>query len=248
MRRVAETGSTNTDLLALAREGAPEGVVLVTDHQRSGRGRLGRVWEAPPGSSLLVSVLCRPPLPVTRAHLVTVAAALAAVDALADVAGFRPGLKWPNDLVVDTADGTRKLAGVLAESVVEGDVLEAVVVGMGMNVRWPEPLPPALAATATAVNHVAGRDVAVDDVLASWLGHLAGRYRTLCADSGVAATAAAHRSACSTLGRRVSVELAGASVEGEALDVDDDGHLVVEVAGSRRSFAVGDVVHLRPAR
>lgn len=247
VRRVAETGSTNTDLLALARAGAPEGVVLVTDHQTAGRGRLGRVWEAPPGSSLLVSVLCRPRLPVGRAHLVTVAAGLAAADALADVAGFRPGLKWPNDVVVETPAGTRKLAGLLAEAVVAGGALDAVVVGMGMNVRWPHPLPEELAATATAANHVAGRDVDRDDVLAAWLAAFGRRYAALHADAGVAATAAAHRAACVTLGRRVAVEVADGVVEGEAVDVDDDGHLVVDAGGRRTSLAVGDVVHLRPA-
>lgn len=247
VRRVAETGSTNTDLLALAREGAPEGVVLVTDHQTAGRGRLGRVWQAPPGSSLLASVLCRPAVPVARAHLVTVAAGLAAADAVEEVAGFRPSLKWPNDLVVDVADGTRKVAGLLAESVVEGAALAAVVVGMGMNVRWPHPLPEELAPTATALNHVAGRDVAVDDVLGAWLPAFDRRYGVLHGEGGVAATADAHRAACSTLGRRVRVELADGTVEGAAVDVDDDGHLVVEVGGARRTVAVGDVVHLRPA-
>ncbi len=246
VRRVAETGSTNTDLLTLARTGAPEGVVLVTDHQTAGRGRLGRVWEAPPGSSLLVSVLCRPVLPLARVHLVTVAAGLAAADALEEVAGFRPSLKWPNDLVVETPAGTRKLAGLLAESVVEGSTLTAVVVGMGMNVRWPDPLPEELAATATAVNHVAGREVAVDDVLPAWLAALDRRYAALHAEGGVAATAEAHRAACSTLGRRVRVELADGVVEGDAVDVDDDGHLVLDADGIRQTVAVGDVVHLRP--
>jgi len=247
VRRVAETGSTNTDLLALARAGAPEGVVIVTDHQTAGRGRLGRVWEAPPGSSLLVSVLCRPALPLARTHLVTVTAGLAAADAIEEVAGFRPSLKWPNDLVVETPAGTRKLAGLLAESVVEGSTLRAVVVGMGMNVRWPDPLPDELAATATAVNHVAGREVSVDDVLAAWLAALERRYGVLHAEGGIATIAEAHRAACSTLGRRVRVELADGAVEGEAVDVDDDGHLVLDVEGTRQTVAVGDVIHLRPA-
>lgn len=247
VRRVAETGSTNTDLSALARAGEREGVVLVADHQTAGRGRLGRTWQAPPGSSLLVSVLCRPALPLSRAHLVTVAAGLAAADAVEEVAGFRPGLKWPNDLVVETAAGTRKLAGLLAESVVEGATLAAVVVGMGMNVAWPHPLPDELAATAASVDDVAGRDVAVADMLAAYLAALCRRYDTLHGAGGVAATAAAHRAACTTLGRRVKVQLGDGVVEGEALDVDDDGHLVLDVDGIRRSIAVGDVVHVRPA-
>ncbi len=247
VRRVARTGSTNTDLAGLARAGAPEGVVLVADHQTAGRGRLGRRWEAPSGSSLLVSVLCRPRLPLSRMHLVTVAAGLAAVEAVEQVAGVRPALKWPNDVVVEAPDGTRKLAGLLAESVVAQGALSAVVVGMGMNVRRPEGLPEELAATATSVDRLAGHDVAVDDVLEAWLAAFGARYDALHAEGGVAATAAAHLSACATLGRRVAVQLSDETVEGDAVDVDDDGHLVVAVDGVERSFAVGDVVHLRPA-
>ena len=247
VRRVASTGSTNTDLVRLARDGAPEGVVLVADHQTAGRGRLGRTWQAPPGSSLLASVLCRPRLPMRRAHLVTVAAGLAALDAVEAVAGSRPQLKWPNDVVVDGPGGTRKLAGLLAESVGTGGSLAAVVVGMGMNVRWPDELPDDIAAGATSVHQVAGRDVAVDDVLAAWLDAFGHRYRRLHAEDGVVVTADDHRRACTTIGRRVAVELPDGTVEGQAVDVDPDGHLVVDVDGGRRTFAVGDVVHLRPA-
>ena len=143
VRVVGETGSTNADLLALARDGAPEGIVLVADHQTAGRGRLDRRWEAPPGSSLLMSMLFRPPRSVTHLNLVNAAAGIAASDACNEVAGFRPLLKWPNDVVVDD----RKLAGILAEV-----VGQAVVVGIGLNVNWPSPLPPELADTATAAN------------------------------------------------------------------------------------------------
>ncbi len=116
MRRFPELGSTNAHLLELARRGAPDGVVVVADHQTAGRGRLGRQWASPPGASLLASVLRRPHLPPQRLHLVALAVAVAAGDACEAVAGFRPELKWPNDLVA----GHRKLAGVLAEA--DGDL------------------------------------------------------------------------------------------------------------------------------
>ena len=116
VRRHADLDSTNRQAADLARAGAPEGVVVVADHQTAGRGRLGRVWDAPPGSSLLMTVLLRPALDAARLHLVTMAVALAAADACAEVAGFVPELKWPNDLVVQD----RKLAGILAEAGFEG--------------------------------------------------------------------------------------------------------------------------------
>ncbi len=116
VRWVAETGSTNADAMALIRHGAPEGIVLVADHQTAGRGRRGRTWEAPPGAGLLLSVLLRPPAEVV--DLCTMAVGLAAAEAVAEVAGFEPRLKWPNDLVWpgDGSAPDRKLAGILAEA------------------------------------------------------------------------------------------------------------------------------------
>lgn len=240
VRVLTETDSTNLRVLELARDGAPEGVVLVADHQTAGRGRRGRTWSAPPGTSLLVSALVRPPGPLSLAHLVTSAAALAAADACAEITGVEPSLKWPNDLVIADADGTRKLAGLLAESVVEGDRLSAVVVGMGMNVNWPSSLPADLAATAVALNSLVGSDVERSTLLVSWL---VGFDRLLGALDQVAAR---YRDRCSTLGRDVRVELADGTVEGRAADLTDDGHLLLDTATSGRlELTVGDVVHLR---
>ncbi len=171
VRHVRETGSTNVDVMALAQDGAPEGIVVVADHQTAGRGRAGRSWTAPPGVSLLCTLLLRPPARV--APLVTVALAVAASEAVEDVAGFSPGLKWPNDLVVDGADGvTRKLAGILADAAwppgshtAAGHRAPAaheratVAAGIGINVDWPRDLPADLEGIAIACNHVSGRAV-----------------------------------------------------------------------------------------
>src|SRR5207248_80730 len=206
----------------------------VADHQTAGRGRLGRTWVAPPGSSLLMSVLLRPGLPAERIHLATAVVALAAAAALDDVAGFRPGIKWPNDLVVDD----RKLAGVLAEA--ERD---AVVVGIGINVNWPEDLPDELAAIAISANRVAGRPVDRDAVLNGLLERLGALV-----DSGDwTAVASAYRRNCVTIGRPVRVELSDETFTGTAADVSDDGHLLVDIGMCLRTVSAGDVVHLRPA-
>lgn len=241
LRWVETIESTNAALLADARAGAPEGAVLVADHQSAGRGRLGRRWEAPPGSSLLVSVLLRPPLGVEHAHLTTVATALAASDAVDELVGFRPRLKWPNDLVVDD----RKLAGILAEAVVTGPRLDAVVVGMGLNVNWPEPF----SEEATACNLVAGHDVDRAALLVRFLERLDEHYGALREAGGRQLVVAAARRLSATLGRRVRVELpAGEVIEGRAVDITADGNLLVEATPGRlRRIAVGDVVHLRPA-
>src|SRR4051812_38029108 len=140
VRWVPSTGSTNTDVLELARAGAPEGLVVVADHQTAGRGRRGRSWEAPAGAALMGTILLRPPAAV--AGWATAAVGLAAVDAITAQAGVAPALKWPNDLVWpgDRTAPDRKLAGILAEADWHDDRV-AVAVGIGINVAWGGAMP-----------------------------------------------------------------------------------------------------------
>jgi BirA family transcriptional regulator, biotin operon repressor / biotin---[acetyl-CoA-carboxylase] ligase len=212
--------STNRYLLQRAAGGAAEGLVAVADEQTAGRGRLGRTWVAPPASALLVSVLLRPALTAERTHLVTLAAGLAALDAIDRLAPTPTGLKWPNDIVVDD----RKLAGILAEA----DGAGAVVVGMGFNVQ-PDALPVELRDVATAL--VLDRR----GLLVEWLRAYDARLSAL---EDVVADATT-RSA--TLGRRVRVDLAHETFEGTATALTDEGFLVVD----GRVVSAGDVVHLR---
>ncbi|MEN3274172.1 MAG: BirA family transcriptional regulator [Actinomycetota bacterium] len=241
--RLAETDSTNRVVLEEARGGAAEGLVVVADHQTAGRGRLGRTWQAPPGASLLVTVLLRPALPPAEVHLVTIAAGLAAVDACDAVADVVPSLKWPNDLVIERDGVTRKLAGLLSESLVAGGRVDALALGMGLNVQWPAELPDDLASIATALNHEAGHDIDRDALLDAWLSRLGQRYGSFDA----ASLLAEYRERCVTLGREVRAELANEAVTGVATDVDPDGHLLVTTPDGPRTITAGDVVHLRPA-
>jgi BirA family biotin operon repressor/biotin-[acetyl-CoA-carboxylase] ligase len=248
IRHFDEVDSTNAVALGLARAGSPEGLVVVADHQTAGRGRLGRSWQAPPGSSLLASILLRPQpdLPPGRAHLLTAAVAMAAADACQSVAGFLPSLKWPNDLVVERPDGWRKLAGLLSETDLAHGGVASVVVGIGINVNWPTDLPSDLAGIATSANHVAGRSVDRSALLSALLEGAADRYGAFGPNSGE--LAAEFRRRCSTLGTRVRVELGSETVEGMASALDDDGRLGISVGtGPTRWVAAGDVTHLRPS-
>jgi BirA family biotin operon repressor/biotin-[acetyl-CoA-carboxylase] ligase len=166
---------------------------------------------------------------------------LAAVDAVHAVAGVRGRLKWPND-VVWPGDGSaddRKLAGILAEAhwPPAGDV--AVVIGIGINVNWPDDLPDDLRHIAVALNHLAGATVDRDALLVALLTSFGRWYEEL----GRPSLLAAWRAASATLGRRVRVDLGHEVVEGVARDITDEGYLVVD----DRTFSVGDVVHLRVA-
>ncbi|MGH9025048.1 MAG: biotin--[acetyl-CoA-carboxylase] ligase [Acidimicrobiia bacterium] len=235
VRHFPEIDSTNRYALDAARAGAPEGLVVVADHQTAGRGRLGRAWEAAPGSSLLVSALLRPP--VRLATRVVQAAGLALADAVEAVAGVGAGLKWPNDLIV----GDRKLAGILVEAQL-GAAPPAVVVGIGCNVNWTA-VPGDLAASATACNLEAGRPVDRDALLDALLVRLDTRLDAL----GDPSLLADYRDRLFTLGQRVRAETSSSVVTGIAVDVAADGELVVEDDnGARVTILAGNVVRLRP--
>ncbi len=231
-------GSTNDWLLQQARIGEPEGLVAVTDHQSAGRGRRDRVWTAPPKSSLLASILLRPELPPDRLQLVTAAVALSAAAACRTLAGIEPDLKWPNDLTVKG----RKLAGILAESLIGADGI-AVVVGLGLNVKWGDGLPPELAAKAVALDHLSPAVPSLAEVLTELLVDLDNRIEDW------EKVGADYRSTCATVGQEVLVDIGTEQFDALATGLDDSGRLKVEPigGGEPRTISAADVVHLRPA-
>ncbi len=215
---VEETGSTNADLLVAAADGAPDRTVLVARHQTAGRGRLDRRWEATPGANLLVSLLFRE-IPDTP-HVLTQRVGLAAIAACQQVAGVRPTLKWPNDLLLDDL----KLAGILAQATLGAH--PAVVVGIGLNVGWAPQGSARLGDSVDPLNLLAALLTAYDELPADvWL---------------------LYRQNLGTLGRSVRVELSDSTIEGRALDVEADGRLVVvDSSETTHHISVGDVIHLR---
>lgn len=257
VRWFGEIDSTNRYLIEEARHGAPEGVVAVADHQTAGRGRLGRTWVAPPGASLLASILLRPPLALEELHLASVAVSLSAAEACTARTRVTPELKWPNDLLVEG----RKLAGILAEAVLprasypsctgpaertpDSD-RPAVVVGIGLNVNWPEELPAELSETAVALNHLTGRPVDRIRLLVALLRGLEERRALMDTPEGRRQLASEYRRRCATIGHQVRVQLTDETLTGTATDITDQGHLIVETAVCLREVTAGDVVHLRP--
>lgn len=242
IRRVASTGSTNSDLVAAARSGAPAGSVLVADVQTAGRGRVGRSWTAPAGTALTFSLLLRPAgVPAARLAWAGVLLGLA-VRAAIRAAGAGPvGLKWPNDVLV----AGRKCAGILAEMTEGG-----VVVGVGINVTVAEGDLPRADTTSL---HLAGvrpgaldRDRLLGSVL-SELGPRVDRWVAAGGDMRAAGLRAEYLAASVTVGVRVRIVLPGGGVVvGRAVDIDDDGAIVIDDGRVRRAFHAGDVVHLRP--
>ncbi|GAA3709861.1 biotin--[acetyl-CoA-carboxylase] ligase [Nonomuraea antimicrobica] len=235
---VDSTGSTNADLARAVAEGAPEGTVLVAEAQEAGRGRLGRVWVAPPRSGLTFSILLRPRVPLAAQGWLSLLYGVAAASAVRRLAEVDVRLKWPNDLLI----GERKLAGVLAER-----VDDAVVIGMGMNVTLRPGELPVETATSLEIEKAACTDR--DPLLRAVLREIESHYRDWTAAMGDAEASglrSAYLAANATVGRQVRVELPGEqSVTGLATGIDRFGHLQVEAEGERYTLSVGDVVHVR---
>jgi BirA family biotin operon repressor/biotin-[acetyl-CoA-carboxylase] ligase len=241
---VAETGSTNADLMAAALAGAREGTVLAAEQQNRGRGRQGRTWATPPSArALTFSVLLRPvAIPPAGRGWLPLLAGVATARALRTAAAVDAVLKWPNDVLA----GGAKLAGILAEQA--GD---AIVVGIGINVgARAQDLPPrgpgALRATSLALLGAARPDRTA--LLAAVLGELAHWYRrwTAAGDATASGLREEYLRCCATIGTQVRVELpGGAQLSGTAAGIDPAGRLVVDTSGGPVPVSAGDVIHLR---
>lgn len=243
IRFFPSVGSTNNLLKDEARGGAAEGLVFVTDEQVAGRGRRGRSWTAPTGTSLLVSVLLRPTwLPPTNAFLLTSLAAVAAAEAL-ETTGITIDLKWPNDLQITG----RKLGGILVESEISADQLHWVVVGCGINVNWDPRVVPELATTATSLSaelgHIVPRRPLFQALLQAFDRHyLALRYGARSALFDV------WRAKLSTLGQPVLAETPQGPLHGVAEDVMPDGALLIRDAQGQQHLVMAGDVSIRPKK
>lgn len=251
---VAETASTNADLIAAAEAGKggdahPEDrTVLVAEHQVAGRGRLDRVWIAPARTGLTFSVLLRPRPPIAAWGWLPLLAGVALRDAVAASTGVDAALKWPNDLLC--GPGRRKAAGILAQVAGgTGGPGSAVVVGVGLNVSTSAAQLPVETATSLALSGAVDLDRTA--LLAAILAEWDIRYTEWSAADGDAqrcGLADAYRAACATLGTPVAVALGGGTVRtGVAADVDDAGRLLVRSGEVVYEIAAGDVEHLRAA-
>lgn len=236
-----QSPSTNADVAQRARAGEPAGLVLVTEHQTAGRGRMDRVWVTPPRAALTFSLLVRPDaVPMPRWPWLPLLTGLAVVEGVRRATAVEAVLKWPNDVLV----AEQKVAGILVERV-EGAAGAAAVVGVGLNVSSTRDELPVETATslelagATAVD----RSALLVEVLSSfstlydgWVGAAGRGLRP------------SYTRVCSTIGRDVRVDLpTGEPLRGRAVDVDDDGRLLVDDGSLVRALGAGDVVHVRPA-
>lgn len=238
---VEETGSTNSDLAARITGKPKEGLAfgaLLSEHQTSGKGRMGRSFTAPPRSQLIVSVVLVPGVSnVERVGTLSLAAGLALVDSLGPDSGAT--LKWPNDLLIND----KKMSGILAEGVDFGTDDPAVIMGIGLNVSLDESELPVPHASSLSLQ---GIDCDRTELAIAVITNLADRVEQWRTDH--AQMIDDYKKACATLGEQVRVHLPGEKIlQGVVTDINEEGHVVVreESTGTLHELAVGDVVHLR---
>lgn len=235
IRVFAATTSTSDVCEKLARDGVPEGVVVLAETQTQGRGRLGRKWVSPPRKGLWLSVLLRPRGRPAEATRLTVMAAVALARAVEALAGLRADIKWPNDLL---ARG-RKMAGILTEMSAEADRVRHVVLGLGLNVNQTAPdFPPEVRKTATSLKLETGANWCRAGLAAAVIEELDRGYARM-RGGGFAALAGEWEARSATLGRHVTVCCGTRRMRGRAEALDDDGALLLRTEHGRIERVLG---------
>ena len=238
IRYLPSTTSTQDVAKSLADGGAPEGTVVLAEEMSAGRGRLGRKWHAGPGGLWMTAVL-RPEVPPARVQLFSLLSSVAVARAIERVCRFRPEVKWPNDVLA----GGRKVCGILLEASVEADSVRYLLLGVGINVN--NEIPAELREVAVSLKEVVGAPVPRLQLLRAFLVELDALYGRL-REGDVEGILREWRSYASTLGRRVRAVYRDEVVEGLAVDVEEDGSLVLKLDdGSTYVVRAGDLVHLR---
>lgn len=228
-----EVDSTNERAKELARQGAPEGTVIVAATQWAGRGRRGRSWSSPHGG-LYFSLILRPPISPDLAPqlvLVTVACLYRALHRR----GLPVSIKWPNDLVA----GGKKLGGILVEAGSASQSLSFLVVGVGVNINGPPPIE-----GGTSIEALAGSPQQKEEILADILGEMKRTYFAYLQE-GIGPVLAEYRRGCTTLGREVIIVGPKGGAPAKAVDIGERGELFVEDLDGRRRSVFADEVSLR---
>jgi BirA family biotin operon repressor/biotin-[acetyl-CoA-carboxylase] ligase len=233
--------STNTVAFRLALNGASEGEVVVVESQTSGKGRMGRMWESPSGVNIYLSIILRPSFPPSKIPLITLMTAVACAEGIEEATGVLPSIKWPNDLLVDD----KKVGGILTEADMEMDRINFVIVGIGINVNMPRSaFPPSIRDTATSLQDALGTQVSRVPLIQALLRKFEVWYTRFKEGRGEAIKRR-WEELSQIRGKKVSVDFMGEMVQGQALEIDADGALLVQEAGGKVKRIVAGDVHVR---
>jgi BirA family biotin operon repressor/biotin-[acetyl-CoA-carboxylase] ligase len=218
--------------------GIGEGTVILAETQDKGRGRLGREWFSPKYKGLYLSILLRPRVLPSEASILTLLVAVSICEAIKEVSGIEPQIKWPNDILVHN----RKLGGILTEINAETDKINFVTIGIGINVNNEKR---SLISGATSLKEIRKEEVSRIQLLRELLRRIEANYLNL-DKKGSFVIAEKWRQHSMTLGKRVRVYCQSRQIEGEALDIENDGSLLLRKdSGITVKVTSGDVVHCR---
>jgi len=232
--------STNTLAKELASKGAPEGTVVLTEKQSSGRGRRGRSWLSPGYVNLMFSVLLRPELKPDQVFVLTMILALAAAEALKQTTALDALIKWPNDLYVDG----KKLAGILTEPSLTRGIVDYVVIGLGLNVNWSPSEEEENMNPATSLLAETGIEISRNDLMARILVSFEDHYGWALAGEIEGFYEKWNRLSM-LMGREVEIESHKGTLCGRAVRIDRDGALVIEDKNGKENKILSGDVSLR---
>lgn len=232
-----ETDSTNTQAKRLGEEGAPHGTLVVAGRQSAGKGRRGKMWMSPPGSSIYMSILLRPQLSPDKAPMLTLVMAYAAALAIQDQENIRVKIKWPNDLVLNK----KKICGILTEMSAEVDYINYVVIGIGINANT-EFFPDELSGQATSLRLESGEPVCRARLIAGVMERLEQCYEAFLKAGDLSPFAEGYNEILVNCGREVRILEPGRERNGISAGIDNSGRLLVEYGdGTTEAVFAGEV-------
>lgn len=233
-----EIDSTNNHAKKLAAQNYPEGTLVITEKQSAGRGRRGRTWDSKPGQGIYMSLILRPSLPLNELSRITLFIAVAIVDTLKNHSGLNPGIKWPNDILIEG----RKISGILTEAVTDMDGIEYIITGIGLNVnQFKADFAEEFRHTATSIREETQQIVPRIPLLQELLFNLERRYQQMLG-GGFADILDEVRSLSTVIGRDIKMDGIQGVTSGRAIDIDNNGFLMVRDAnGNIHNVMSGEV-------
>ncbi len=229
-------GSTNTRAMQLAEEGAPHGTLVVTDRQDNGRGRCGRKWETPPGTAIAMTFLLRPKIRPNNASMLTIVAAMAVVRGIEDETGLKVGIKWPNDIIINS----KKVSGILTEMSAQIDYVNHIVIGIGINVQT-EDFPEELRDIATSLYLELGRKINRAALIEKICEYFETYFRIFLQTEDLSLIVQQYNSYLVNMDRPVRVMDAKEPYDGKARGITARGELLVDTWESRKLVSSGEV-------
>lgn len=232
-----EIGSTNDEAFRLGLAGAPEGTALIANSQSAGKGRMQRVWHSPAGSNIYTSIILRPKITPARAPQISILAGVAVAEVLESYCPDRIELKWPNDILIDG----KKVCGILCQIQTNASEVDFIVLGMGINVNISYvQFPKEICNLATSLGIETGGEISRQELIISLYENLAKWYKQLLQD-GFGLIKEKWLSMSPMIGQTVQVMFQKEAVSGKAIDLDEDGSLILLAAGNKElKVSAGD--------